>query len=185
MYKKFNYNLLNLQLFSEPGEGGNPNDPGGTNEPTVPKKDFDKLAKELASYKRKNMSDVEKLNDDIKERDKQIADLQKSITKSNFKSGLSITGIEESYIESISAAFIEGDSGKLVKSISEVIVELNDNHKKEIESLKLSLTPRPGEGSNGGSEDNQITKEQFNKMTYNEMLELKEKNPELFNKLIK
>lgn len=176
------YKLTNLQLFAEPrGDGEDPQ----TTEPMISKKEYDKVASELSKLKKERLSDDEKVKLEMEEKDSRIAELEKTVTKSTLKSGLAISGLDEKSIDLITSAIIDGDVNNVVKSLNKVLKELNDKHNQEIEAIKLDLTPRPGEGSNGGASDDSITKEDFDKMSYTEKLALKEKNLELYNQFMK
>lgn len=174
---------LNLQLFAEPGgEGGGDVQPV---EAMISKKEYDKVASELAKMKKERLSDDEKIKLEMEEKDTKIAELEKTVTKSTLKSGLATSGLDGKAIDLITNAIIDGDVNDVVKSLNKVLKELNDKHSQEIEAIKLDSTPRPGEGSNGELENSNITRENFIKMSYIEKLELKKKNPELYNQLIK
>lgn len=182
--KNKNLFLLNLQQFADPGEGGSEPDP----EPTISKKEYDKLASELARMKKENkakMSLDEQKEQELKDKDARILELEKTVKLSNVKAGLSVAGLDDKQIDDISQAYIKSDDDAFIKALNTTLKTITTSHEKEMEDIKLQLTPRPGEGSNGGTDNSEITKEEFDKMSYQEMYDLKSKNPELFNKLIK
>lgn len=178
------FKLTNLQLFSDGGEGEGLDTPRPTpEEPSVPKKDFDKVASELARIKRdqkEKMTLDQQKELELKERDAKIAELEKEITKSTLKSGLSTSGLDLKHVESITHAILEGDTDNIIKSLNKALEEIDSKHKQELESVKLELTPRPASGANGDGREKEITKEDFDKMSYLEKVELKEKKPELY-----
>ena len=179
------FKLSNLQLFSDGGEGGGA-EPTPT-EPSVPKKEFDKLASELARIKREQKEKMtldQQKELELKERDTRIAELEKEITKSTLKSGLSTSGLDSKHVESITNAILEGDTGNIIKSLNKALEEIDSKHKQELESVKLDLTPRPANGINGDGGEKEITKEDFDKMSYLKKLELKENKPELYKKFM-
>ena len=182
-YKKTSYRL-NLQLFADPGEGNTDPLP----EPTVPKAQFDALATEIAKLKkeaRERLTDDEKRAAEAKEKDDLIISLQKQVKMSSIKGGLATAGLDEKSIDAITTAYVEGNDADFIKNIGSVIKAIKDAHAKEIENIKLDLTPRPGEGTNGGVEDKTVTREEFNKMSYAEQYEFKQKNPELYKQIMK
>lgn len=182
------FKLTNLQLFSD-GEnnvGGEPDPTIG--EPTVKKKDFDKVAGELARLKKEQKEKMtldQQKELEMSEKDNKIIELENQIKKATLKSGLSVIGIDAKQVDSITNSILEGDTESIVKSITKVFEDVDSKHKQELEAVKLDLTPRPAVGSNGDGNTEEVTQEMFNNMSYLEKYELKEKNPELFKKLMK
>ncbi|MFR7590221.1 MAG: hypothetical protein ACLUVC_02160 [Longibaculum sp.] len=183
---------LDIQLFAEGGDGGEGGS-GGDNitspaEQLVPKKEFDKLASELASIKREQREKLtleQQKELEIQEKDTKIAELEKKITKSTLESGLSASGLDQKYVKSLTDAILDGDTDSIIKNLNKALEEIKTKHNQELEAVKLDSTPRPANGTNGGEGEKEITKEDFNKMNYLEKLELKEKQPELYKKFMK
>ena len=183
---------LNLQLFAEGGtgesvEGGEPTGTDTKPEKMISKAKFDKLASENAELKRKlrgTQSEEQRHADVMKEKDDEIATLRKQVNFSNIKEGLSVGGLSGEGINSIVDAFINQDEEAFTKGMNDYFKKINDDHNRVIESIKLDTTPRPGEGTNGG-EEKVITKDDFNKMTYLQQIEFKQKNPELAARYLK
>lgn len=182
------FKLSNLQLFSEGGDGDGGGDVKTPAEQSVPKKEFDKLASELASIKReqKEKLTLEQQKElEIQERDTKIAELEKKITKSTLESGLSTSGLDPKYVKSLTDAILDGDTDSIIKNLNKALEEINSKHNQELESVKLDSTPRPANGTNGSEGEKEITKEDFDKMSYLEKIELKEKQPELCKKFMR
>lgn len=147
---------------------------------------------EAAEYKRQlqaKMTDDEKRKAAEEEekaaRDKEIADikahnaaLEKEICESHNQASLLALGFSAERAKSTAEA-LGGNrlSPELLKSLGEHIAE----HDKEIAAKEVNGTPPPaaGNGSKG------ITKEDFKKMSYSEMVKLQSENPELYNELTK
>lgn len=180
---------LDIQFYAEEGDGesGNPDVASTGEEEVVPKKIYDKMSAELSKLKkemRQNMSQEEQRRIEMEEKDSKIADLQKQLTLSSMITGLNSTGFDEATVKAISEAYVGSNPDGFVKAISKAVKELNDNHKREIENLKLESTPRPAGGTGDGN-DKPITQKEFNNMSYMEQLEFKNKNPETYKKFIK
>lgn len=179
---------LHIQYFAEEDDGEEVRvDDDSTSEEFVSKKVYDKMSAELSKLKkemRQNMSQEEQRKIEMEEKDSKIAELQKQLTLSSMVTGLTSTGFDEATVKAISEAYVESDSDGFVKAIGKAVKELNDTHKREIENLKLDITPRPAGGTGDGN-DKPITQEDFNNMNYMEQLEFKKKNPEIYKKFIK
>lgn len=180
---------LDIQFYAEEsdGESGNPDVDSTGEEEVVSKKIYDKMSAELSKLKkemRQNMSQEEQRRIEMEEKDSKIADLQKQLTLSSMITGLNSTGFDETTVKAISEAYVGSNPDGFVKAISKAVKELNDNHKREIENLKLESTPRPAGGTGDGN-DKPITQEDFNNMNYMEQIEFKNKNPEIYKKFIK
>ena len=100
------------------------------------------------------------------------------------KSMLANAGIPKEHYERFVDILVDGDEEKTRLNVQNFVDTFNEtkiNIEKGLQE-KYSIIPSPNSGdkSNGG-----ITKEKFNNMTYMERKELKEKDENLYNKLIK
>ena len=148
----------------------------------VSKELYDKAASDTANYKkqlRANMSeaeqkaaaDAEKYAEIVAERDKLKA--EKAIAE-NAK-GLVAIGYDENLANEVATALLNGDAATVIKAQAKFV----DAQKKAVLAEAVKETPVPPVGN----ESKTITKEQFNKMSLNEQLEVFNKTPELYKEL--
>lgn len=133
---------------------------------------------EIAEYKRKEqekLSDEEKTRLHYEELEKNYASLQKKVAKNDKVTEYMGIGYPKDLAEKIADAELEGKS----------TVEL---HKQFItsreETLKAEFLKNPPKAKTTDNTDT-VTREQYLKMTYSQKMELKEKNPELFEQVSK
>ena len=147
------------------------------------KKRLDEVASEAANYKkqlRANMSeaekkaaeDAEKYEAIVAERDQLKA--EKTIAE-NAK-GLVAIGYDEALANEVATALMNGDAATVIKAQAKFV----DAQKKAVLADAVKETPVPPVDNDGGKN---LTKEQFNKMSLNEQLEVYEKTPELYKEL--
>ena len=150
----------------------------------VSKETFDKAASEAANYKKqaratmteaeqKAAADAEKLAEIIAERDKLK---QEKMIAENAK-GLVAIGYDETLANEVATALFNGDAATVIKAQAKFV----DAQKKAVLAEAVKSTPVPP----AGNKSETLTKEQFNKMSLNEQLEVFEKTPELYNELTK
>lgn len=150
----------------------------------VSKETFDKAASEAANYKKqaratmteaeqKAAADAEKLAEIIAERD-QLK--QEKMIAENAK-GLVAIGYDETLANEVATALFNGDAATVIKAQAKFV----DAQKKAVLAEAVKSTPVPP----AGNKSETLTKEQFNKMSLNEQLEVFEKTPELYNELTK
>ena len=176
---------LNIQLFADgDGDGGEGGDGGSDDEITISKKQYDKNMSEISRLKKElkaKMTDEEKFNIAQKEKDDQIKELTDFKTKSTLTSGL-IESFGKESAEKIADAIIEGDPSKIAEIVAKSYETAIKGLQDEISQLKLAAMDKPGDGDNSGGKE--PTLEDFNKMTIDEQIALKIKNPELFKTLM-
>lgn len=148
----------------------------------VSKEVFDKAASEAANYKkqaRATMSEAEqKAAADAEELAKIVAERdqlkQEKAIAENAK-GLVAIGYDETLANEVATALLNGDAATVIKAQAKFV----DAQKKAVLAEAVKETPVPPVGN----ESKTITKEQFNKMSLNEQLEVFEKTPELYKEL--
>lgn len=149
----------------------------------ISKEHFDKVASEAAGYKKqlraqmseaeaKAAEEAEKYAAIVAERDQLKAD--KSIAE-NAKSLIAI-GYDEKLATEVATALYNGDSAAVIKAQAKFV----DEQKKAALAEAVKGTPVPPTSNSGG---NNVTKEQFNQMTYSERAKLFEENQDLYNTL--
>jgi len=159
---------------------------------TVDKTVFDKTASELAKVKKnlkaleqKNMTDDEKIQEELKKAQEAQNKYNKELAKLRAKEIFVEAGLTEKDYEGILDTVVTEDE-ELTKARAKTMIDLINSQKKQAEkAIKAQLlknTPKPPAG---GSSEDVITKEKFEKMNWRERTELKQKDPELFKELSK
>lgn len=92
-------------------------------------------------------------------------------------------GVPKQYYEKFIDIMVTEDSENTKVNVENFIANFNDVKMSLESDLKsqLSKIPSPSLGDNKTT----LTKEEFKKMTYNELMELKKSNPELYSQMIK
>lgn len=144
-----------------------------------------KANSEAAEWKKKHnalLSEEEKSKqekaDYIAQLEKQNAELLEERDVAKYKTELLATGYSEELATETANALFKGDIAKVLKNQATFVAE----QKKAViaESVKNTQIP-PTDNGNGKT----LTKEQFNKMSLSEQMEVYEKTPELYNELTK
>ena len=154
---------LNIQLFAEQGNEGNPNpnpEPAPKNDKKYSDEDylklkasFDKASSDLAEMKKQlksKQTDDEKKAEEEATRQKEVDDLKKEVATYKIKNSLQEC-FEKEEVEKISKSIIDGDVDSLVKNL----VDLRKAYKEKIytqakeEFSKSAKIP----GGNGGGDD--------------------------------
>lgn len=152
----------------------------------VKKSRFDEVASELAASKkdlkaRMSAEEVAKAEQEaaIAEQQKAQADLQskydellKKTEIADNKAKLIAIGYDESLAEETAKAMVEKDLATVIKNQQTVMASIEKKAKGEA----IASTPTPDAGK--GTET--LTKEQFDKLSYAEMVEVYQTNPELY-----
>lgn len=179
--------LLDIQCFAESGDGGDDGAGAGGNDPQepqmVPKTQFDRLSTELANLKKTlkaKQTDEEKFAQEQEEKNQKIKELEDFQRKSVLSTNLLKGGVGEKDVDSIADAFLEGDSEKIAKAFNTALKNIIKAKDDEIAQLKLNGIDKPSGGGNGGTE---VNAESFAKMTLDERIALKLKDPELYKQL--
>lgn len=149
------------------------------------KKAFDKSASDLAQAKKdlKERMSAEELAS--KEKDDELERLRKENEGLMYEKNLGnatnrylAMGYDSELAKSTAEAFLKGDMETFYGNMN----TFNANREKDIEEKLMKGTGRP---IGGGVGKPSITKEQFNKMDYSEMLKFKKDNPELYEEFRK
>lgn len=181
---KNRFALDNLQLFSEDDGGiGTGDDP---QEETVSKALFDKKTKELAELKRQlkaKQTDEENALEIQKEKDAELEELKTFKQRSILENSLLTNGIDKEEVKGLAEAILSCDVEKIGKCIGTVYTKGYESLQTEIDELKMTGIDRPLGGN--GKNDEEITLDNFKKMTIDERIALKNSNPELFKQFMK
>lgn len=146
------------------------------------KKSFDKASSDVAELKKQlksKMSDDEikakETADEIEKWKKQYEEVAARENFRNVTNEYMELGYSKELAESSAKAEIDGDRATLLANRKSFI----DGIKATSKADSMKSTGRPENGSGTVT----ITKEQFNKLGYDEAVKLKRENPDLYNKL--
>lgn len=165
-----------------------------TNEPEVDYKSlYEALKKDNSSLEKYNqdlkakyqakLTDEEKLKAQNEERESYYKKLERELSFSKYKNGLASRVTDENALNEIANKFADGDSLSALDLLVKFETNREDNLKKGYEQDLLAKNPTPPPASENTL--NEISQKQFDKMNYNERVELKNKDPELYEKLAK
>ncbi len=144
---------------------------------------YNDLRKQNMSAEERNKEEIEQFKKEKEEFARQLSELavEKVLTKNGVDSD---TYGEEEYknlVNDLIADNVENSTTKATNFIN-ILNKQKEYVEKETTSNLLKNTPRP----NGGSDDDKpVTKEDFDKMTYSEMLKFSETNPDLYAEFMK
>ena len=110
---------------------------------------------------------------------KELDDLRNERNIANFTAALSASdiGMDATTAKAVAEALNSGDTNKVFDGIRSFIA----SHDKAMAEKAMLNNPT----LHGGSSTKVVTKEQFNKMGYREMVALKNEHPDLYNELVK
>lgn len=179
--KKLNKFPLNIQFFNDGGDGGQ----GGAEE-TISKAVYDKKVNELntklkdANQKLQDrLTEDEKRAEEQKKKDKELEELRDYKRASTIREGLLAQGMSKESADKITESIIKGDVNEISNVIGTEFKASTSTLQKEIDTLKLTGVEKPA----GGSSNDEITAEQFRKMTIDQKIALKNSNPDLYKSL--
>lgn len=109
------------------------------------------------------------------EREARIAELEKIVNVTNFKSKYLALGMDEQMAKETAEAFANGETDKVFENLG----KFNANQRKVWEAERLDKQPNLP----NGDVEKAITKEQFATMDYNARAKLYSENPEAYKNL--
>lgn len=144
------------------------------------KEALNKASSDVANYKKQlkeKMTEQERIEaerkEELEKKDKLLNDLLKEKQVTDFTNNFLSVGYSEDVAKNSAEAIVNGDFGAVFGNLKTFIEGIEKNAK--VEALKS--TPKP----TGNQSDNpSVTKEQFEKMEYMDMLKFSEENPDLF-----
>ncbi len=131
-----------------------------------------KYQETLSEEEQKRIAQEEQMNTLIQERDA----LKKDKIISDHYANLVALGYDENLARETAQAMFENDFSKVFANQKTFLA--GQSEKIKAEAMKKNPTPPAGDPK-------QITKAEFDKMTYSQMIELQKTNPALYNELIK
>ena len=132
------------------------------------------LSAKLSDDERKAKEDAEKWEQIAKERDELLREKNISTHKAKFLEN----GFSAELADSSAQAIVDGDFETVFKNLG----EYRKSIEKQFKAENIDNMPKPKGGSGKAPE---MTQEQFDAMTYNQRVELYQKNKELYEKLSK
>lgn len=130
------------------------------------------LNEKLSAEEKKAKEDAERWEKLEKERNELLREKNVSAHKAKFLEN----GYTAEQADKSAEALVDGDFDTVFK----ILGEYRTNLEKKFKSENIDSTPKP---QGGASNPHVPTQEEFNKMSYAEMAELYQTNPELYNQL--
>lgn len=157
----------------------------------VDKSHFDRLSSEVASYKKQvkdletqGMTEQQRLEQEAKEKEVQLTEVKQKLARLSARTAFLEEGLNETqfkpFLDLINTE-VESDAIKTAKSIAQTLNSQKSEIEKSVKSQILKETPKPDEVESDN--DDVMTKEQFEKLSVAERVELKQNNYELFKTL--
>lgn len=162
-------------------------------------KSIDKLNDEISTYKNDitvkdaeldkiktaQLSDEERTKKALEDAEKLRKEATVDRNKIHAEKILSKSGMTDEDIEDIIDGIVSEDleeTKKMATKIANVMTKQIEVTEKKVKDKLLEDTPKPSDGNTGGTK--KVTQEEFDKMTFSQQIEFKEKNPELYKKFI-
>ena len=143
---------------------------------------YEELRKQNMSVEERNKEELKQLQEDKKAVAKQLSELaiERILNKNNISTD---TYSQEEYTNLVNDLIAENVEKSTIKANNfvNILKKQKDYIVKETTSNLLKNTPTP----QTSSEDKGITKEEFNKMSYTQMLKFQQEQPELFNEYMR
>ena len=135
---------------------------------------------DASKYKKalqERMSEQERANTETQELIEQLktenAAFKRSLTMAEQRAGYIGLGLDEKTAEKAAAATIDGDFKGLTAALKDFLTA----HDKALLADAVRQTPRPGVGAT----EQTVTREQFDKMGYQERMKLYSEQPDIYN----
>mgnify|MGYP006916131788 CR=1 FL=1 len=170
---------------------------------TVPKDQFNKMSDRVKAlenekkdietkfndFKVQNMTDEEKIKAELKKLESDKMAVARQLSEIAVEKVLSKNGIdsdtygEEEYKELVNNLISDTTDNSISKANNfvSILAKQKERVEKETTSNLLKNTPNPQVGDG----DKKVTKEEFDKMTYSEMMKFMEEEPELYKEYSK
>lgn len=144
---------------------------------------FNDLRKQNMSAEERNKEELEQLKKDKETVAKQLSEIavEKVLTKHGVNSDTYGEDEYKNLVNDLIADNVENSTTKATNFIN-ILKKQKEYVEKETTSNLLKKTPRP---NGGGEDDKPVTKEDFDKMTYSEMLNFSKTNPDLYAEFMK
>lgn len=140
------------------------------------------LQKELDTYKSAQMTEQEKTQQALEQSQAYIKDLEKKLCRKSVEQVLSEGGLAETDYKDIIDSLVLEDEEKSKQLAKTLVTTFNNKVEAQVKTKMAEQLAQSG-AKPQGAESGEITKEEFNKMTYSQQIKLAETNPKLFEKL--
>lgn len=144
----------------------------------------DKLSSENADWKRKynsTLSDVEKERIANEEREAHYREIERQYNLGKISGGLSKSISDEKVVNDIANKLLDNDNFGAVEELNKYFAQQKEVITKQVKEQLLRDNPTPP-ATNANAEGD-VTKQQFDRMSYAERKQLRDKDPELYDKL--
>lgn len=141
------------------------------------------LQKELDTYKSAQMTEQEKTQQALEEAKSYVKDLEKKLCKKSVEKVLTEGGLAEADYKDIIDSLVLEDEEKSTQLAQSLVTTFNTRLEAELKVKMAEQLAKAGGKKPEGAEGGEITKEQFNQMTYTQQIKLAETNPELYKTL--
>lgn len=141
-----------------------------------------KLQEQLdEAEKLRNMNEVQKAQYEKDKQDQEIADLKAQLKRRDLESETTKVLSEKGIVadESILGLLVRDDAEQTLEAIHQFEATINTIVDKRLQDMLKGETPKRVEAGTAGA----ITKEQFERMGYNDRNQLIQSNPELYRQL--
>lgn len=146
-------------------------------------KSVESLQKELDAYKSAQLTEQEKTQQALEEAKTYIKQLERSNCKKSVEKVLTEGGLKEADYKDIIDGLVLEDEEKSTQLAQSLVNTFNARLDAEVKVKMAEQLAKAGDKKPEGAEGSEITKEQFNKMTYTQQIKLAETNPELYKAL--
>lgn len=147
------------------------------------KSSIDKLTGENAEYKRKErerMTDEDKRNAELAEREKRYAEIERENALYKYKASLGSIIKDEKVLAEVAECYANGDIAMAIGKQNAYILKAQGELEKTIRAELLKENPQPNPDVNVGG----LTQEQFDKMDVVERTKVYNEQPELYKKFM-
>lgn len=141
-----------------------------------------KYAQDLKAKLKAKMTEEELAKAELEEREKHYKQIEKENKIIKFKSQLSKSISDSDTLDAVADSLVNGDIASAMEKINQQFLSQKENYEKQLEQEKLLKNPEVPAGKSK-LDEKPITEEQFYKLDYSKLVELKKSNPDLYKKL--
>lgn len=156
--------------------------------PSVPKSTFDKTASELAKANKTigelrsaSLTDEEKLNQALADAQKAQDEFTRKSIRLDVEKVLVQSGLEEKDYQNIIDGLVTSDKDASISLANSLVTMLASQKQAAAEAVKTELQKSLNPPPKGN--ENEVTKETFDKMTVSEKMKFKSENPDTYKEL--
>lgn len=139
------------------------------------------LQKELDTYKTAQMTEQEQTQKALEDTRAYAKDLERKLCKQSVKQVLTEGGLTEADYEGIIDSLVLEDEQKSTNLARNLVNTFKTKMEAEVKAKLAEQLAQSG-AKPQGAESGELTKEDFNKMTYSQQIKLAETNPKLYER---